>query len=187
MIVYISVFTEIYLTQVYSLSTVNMTLRLALPMILLLLQTVYAHMQMSWPYPIRSKFDPETSSSLVDYSYTAPLMADGSNFPCKGYHKDTPLRTVATYQAGSKYNMTLTGTAVHNGGSCQLSLSYDNGQTFKVIQSMIGGCPITKAYDFTIPQYAPAGNALFAWTWFNMAGNREMYMVNPLFPPSPYC
>jgi hypothetical protein len=41
---------------------------------------------------------------------------------------------------------------------------------------MIGGCPIPQQYNFTIPSYAPPGVALFAWTWFNEIGNREMYM-----------
>jgi hypothetical protein len=30
--------------------------------------------------------------------------------------------------------------------------------------------------EFTVPADAPAGEALFAWTWFNQVGNREMYM-----------
>ncbi|KAA8641514.1 hypothetical protein EYZ11_012652 [Aspergillus tanneri] len=70
----------------------------------------------------------------------------------------------------------LSGTVTHGGGSCQLSLSYDNGRTFKVIQSMIGGCPLQSKYGFQIPADAAKGQALFAWTWFNLQGNREMYM-----------
>lgn len=57
-----------------------------------------------------------------------------------------------------------------------VTLSYDNGGTFKVIKCMVGGCPLTQQYDFTIHSFAPTGNALFAWTWFNEIGNREMYM-----------
>lgn len=72
--------------------------------------------------------------------------------------------------------MTLTQGATHGGGSCQLSLSYDNGATFKVIKSMEGGCPLKPTWDFDIPANAPGGHALFAWTWFNLVGNREMYM-----------
>ncbi|KAL1964506.1 hypothetical protein VTN77DRAFT_6932 [Rasamsonia byssochlamydoides] len=72
--------------------------------------------------------------------------------------------------------MTLAGSATHGGGSCQLSLSYDNGATFHVIQSMEGGCPLTTTYNFTVPRDAANGHALFAWTWFNLIGNREMYM-----------
>lgn len=127
-----------------------------------------AHMEMMWPYPLHSKYDPQNSGNNIDYSMTSPLNADGSNFPCKGYQNDRPIRTVATYSAGSSYNMTITGGAFHNGGSCQLSLSYDNGATFKVIKSMIGGCPAGDGptnYDFKIPSFAPSGTALFAWTW----------------------
>ena len=32
------------------------------------------------------------------------------------------------------------------------------------------------SYDFTIPTYAPSGEALFAWSWQNKVGNREFYM-----------
>ncbi|CAC9889740.1 unnamed protein product [Aureobasidium pullulans] len=134
------------------------------------------HMEMSWPYPLHSKYNPSNSYTVIDYSMTAPLFSDGSNFPCKGYQNDRPIVPVITYSAGSTYNMTIAGSAVHGGGSCQLSLSYDNGATFRVIKSMIGGCPLTSTYDFTIPSYAPNGNALFAWTWQNEQGNREYYM-----------
>ena len=72
--------------------------------------------------------------------------------------------------------MSLAPGVQHKGGSCQLSLSYDNGGSFKVIHSMVGGCPLTLQYDFTIPSSAPSGDALFAWSWFNLEGNREMYM-----------
>ncbi|OBT65572.1 hypothetical protein VE03_05046 [Pseudogymnoascus sp. 23342-1-I1] len=134
-----------------------------------------AHMQLNWPYPLRSQFDPANDYTIIDYSMNSPLLADGSNFPCKGYHTDK-FRATATYAAGDSYYISLTGSATHNGGSCQISLSYDNGTTFKVIQSMLGGCPLTSKYDFVVPSEAPNGRALLAWTWFNFNGNREMYM-----------
>uniref|UniRef100_A0A093VS10 Extracellular protein n=1 Tax=Talaromyces marneffei PM1 TaxID=1077442 RepID=A0A093VS10_TALMA len=137
--------------------------------------TVSAHVQMSSPFPIRSPLNPKGDESKKDYSYTAPLDASGSNFPCKGYQNDAFV-SVATYTAGSEYGMSLSGSATHGGGSCQLSLSYDTGKTFTVIQSMEGGCPLTSSYNFTIPSDAPSGQALFSWTWFNKIGNREMYM-----------
>ncbi|KAI9833348.1 MAG: hypothetical protein M1819_003743 [Sarea resinae] len=135
-----------------------------------------AHMQMSWPYPIRSSFDPQNNYTDIDYSMTSPLNSDGSNFPCKGYQNDATKHTTATYTAGDVYNMTLAGSATHGGGSCQLSLSYDDASTFKVIHSMIGGCPLVTTYDFTVPTYAPSGTALLAWSWVNLEGNREYYM-----------
>ncbi|KAK5136028.1 hypothetical protein LTR08_004282 [Meristemomyces frigidus] len=148
----------------------------ALYSIFFLLPHALCHMEMSWPYAIRSKYNPANSYTDVDYSMTSPLEADGSNFPCKGYQNDSPLQTTATCTAGLTYNMSLAGTATHGGGSCQLSLSYDNGATFRVIKSMIGGCPLTSTYDFTVPSYAPSGTALLAWTWQNFEGNREYYM-----------
>ncbi|EME49904.1 hypothetical protein DOTSEDRAFT_121984, partial [Dothistroma septosporum NZE10] len=144
--------------------------------LLLSARHVMGHMEMSWPYPLHSKFDPDNTYDHIDYSITSPLDADGSNFPCKSYQNDRPIRTVATYTAGSTYNISLAGSATHGGGSCQISLSYDNGATFRVIKSMVGGCPLTSTYDFEVPFYAPSGNALLAWTWQNREGNREFYM-----------
>src|SRR5271155_2994198 len=137
-----------------------------------------AHMQMSNPYPLNSPFNPATPEYLKDYSYTSPLLSDGSNYPCKGYQtQSTSYNTTATYTAGSMYSMSVAGNTTHGGGSGQLSLSYDNGQTFKVIESMIGGCPLSMTYNFTVPSFAPPSeSALFAWSWFNEIGNREMYM-----------
>lgn len=144
---------------------------------------VQAHMELSWPPPFRSKYNPHTSPGSADYSMTGPLSNDGSNFPCKGYHTDMKDITgagapVATWNAGSNYNFTVVGGADHHGGSCQGSLSYDGGNSFKVIHSFIGDCPrpTTGNFDFTVPSDAKPGNALFAWTWFNQIGNRELYM-----------
>lgn len=144
--------------------------------VLRLLPHALAHMEMKYPFPMRSKFDPQTPNDSIDYDMVAPLLPDGSDYPCKGHNTDGPLRAVATYEAGSSYNMSIVGGAPHMGGSCQLSLSYDNGATFKVIKSMIGDCPLKPEYTFTIPEFAPTGIPLFAWTWFNDVGNREMYM-----------
>ena len=65
-----------------------------------------------------------------------------------------------------------TGAAAHKTtppNSCQFSLSYDQGKTFAVIASIIGGCPTAEAYTIPIPKDVPAGTkALFAWTWQNL-------------------
>ncbi|KAK3056372.1 hypothetical protein LTR09_002879 [Extremus antarcticus] len=148
----------------------------ALRSLLLLLPPALCHMQMSYPYPLHSSFNPANNYENIDYSMTSPLLADGSNFPCKGYQNDRPVQPTESYAAGQTYDMTLAGSATHLGGSCQISLSYDNGATFRVIKSMIGGCPLESSYNFTIPSYAPAGTALLAWTWQNFEGNREFYM-----------
>ncbi|PYH78955.1 hypothetical protein BO82DRAFT_148872 [Aspergillus uvarum CBS 121591] len=140
----------------------------------LLASSVSAHIQMSNPYPIRSPLNPNGGDNK-DYSYTNPLSSDGHDFPCKGYAND-PFSSVANYSPGGSYSLELQGSATHEGGSCQISLSYDQGKSFKVIHSMIGGCPLTSKYQFSIPSDAPGGQALLAWSWFNKVGNREMYM-----------
>jgi hypothetical protein len=137
-----------------------------------------AHMLMSSPPGLRFKDNPNVGS-LADYNMVAPLNADGSNFPCKGYQSDlgTPAgKSVADWAAGSSQSFTITGGASHMGGSCQAALSYDKGKTFTVIHSFIGDCPTGGSFKFAVPSDAPAGAALFAWTWFNNVGNREMYM-----------
>ncbi|KAJ5783195.1 hypothetical protein N7457_004969 [Penicillium paradoxum] len=140
----------------------------------LLASVVSAHMQLSKPYPIRSPLNKDDDGQK-DYSYNNPLSSSGSDYPCKGYAKDD-FKAVETWQPGSSQEMELEGSATHSGGSCQLALTYDQGKTFKVIQSIEGDCPINKKYKFDIPSDAPSGDALFAWTWFNKVGNREMYM-----------
>ncbi|KAB2572571.1 putative endoglucanase protein [Lasiodiplodia theobromae] len=134
-------------------------------------------MELETPQP----WDSPNSANAADrdYNIKSPLQSDGSDFPCKGLDQaSAKLSASATYQAGQTYNMTVEGYANHNGGSCQISLSYDNGKTWKVIKSMIGGCPGQGGgtWDFTIPMTAPSGTALFAWTWINHTGNREFYM-----------
>ncbi|EGO56821.1 hypothetical protein NEUTE1DRAFT_117496 [Neurospora tetrasperma FGSC 2508] len=142
-------------------------------------QIASAHIEMSYPPPFRSKFNPNADPGSIDYSMTAPLKDTGADYPCKGYQVDfgTPSgKSTATFVPGQTYNMTTAGTATHGGGSCQLSLSYDKGATFTVIESYIGDCPLAGKYDFTIPADAQSGDAIFAWTWHNRIGNREMYM-----------
>lgn len=148
----------------------------ALCLVSLSIGPALGHMEMTWPYALRSKFNPKNDWTNIDYSNTSPLLADGSNYPCKGYQNDRPFKSVAEFVAGSDHNLTLSGSATHNGGSCQISMSYDNGATFRVIKSIIGGCPLVNSYDFTVPSTAPSGNALLAWSWQNLNGNREFYM-----------
>lgn len=142
-------------------------------------QIASAHIEMSYPPPFRSKYNPNADSGSIDYSMTAPLKDTGADYPCKGYQVDFGTasgKSTATFVPGQTYNMTTAGTATHGGGSCQLSLSYDKGATFTVIESYIGDCPLAGKYDFTIPADAESGDAIFAWTWHNRIGNREMYM-----------
>ena len=125
---------------------------------------------------------------------SSPLDPSGSNFPCKassnagGYVTEMPI--------GSTQQLSFKGSAVHGGGSCQVSLTTDNPATKKskwmVIHSIEGGCPSKGAtgnlgdnpnsvssadkYDFKIPDGIKQGPYTLAWTWFNQIGNREMYM-----------
>jgi hypothetical protein len=97
-------------------------------------------------------------------------------------------------ESGSRQQLHLQGQATHGGGSCQISLTEDRAPskstTWKVIQSIEGGCPANvdgnmggdasaadpTYFNFTIPEDFAAGKYTLAWTWFNRIGNREMYM-----------
>ena len=125
----------------------------------------------------------------------SPLEADGSNFPCKGPVQGGG-QTSNVYAQGSTQQLAFQGTAVHGGGSCQVSVTKDLNPTkdsvWKVIKSIEGGCPaqdqtgnlpgsnaaaeVPYKYDFDIPADLAAGDYVFAWSWFNKVGNREMYM-----------
>ncbi|MBE3048193.1 hypothetical protein IMZ48_37945, partial [Candidatus Bathyarchaeota archaeon] len=125
---------------------------------------------------------------------SSPLLPDGSNFPCKGVTYDSSV-TANKMSKGAKQSMSFIGSAVHGGGSCQVSLTTDAKPTkdsvWKVIKSFEGGCPASDTqenyaedpnmvlptkYGFEIPEDVPAGKYTLAWTWFNKVGNREMYM-----------
>ncbi|KAK3308449.1 uncharacterized protein B0T15DRAFT_410891 [Chaetomium strumarium] len=138
-------------------------------------------MEMTYPPPLKSKANPYSGTN-VDYSMTSPLKADGSDFPCKGYLSllDAPEgKAVASWTAGGEYNFTISGGAAHGGGSCQAALSVDGGKTFRVVHSYEGGCPGQgeSSFKFGLPGDTPATEGgIFAWSWFNHLGNREMYM-----------
>ena len=98
-----------------------------------------AHMIMKTPTPYGA-------SSMTN----GPLAADGSDYPCKQrpgvYDKGSASNTMAV---GSPQTLSFTGSAVHGGGSCQLSLTKDLKPTkdtdFRVILSIEGGCPANTA------------------------------------------
>ena len=142
---------------------------------------------------------------------TSPLDGIKYLFPCQAGPLGNYVSTsTTTIQAGGTQLLNLTGSAVHGGGSCQISLAKSpsaNASDWKVIHSIIGGCPATttgnlptigedaegrpdgphcpgagpnyvdcvKSFNIPIPDVA-AGNYVFAWSWFNNLGNREMYM-----------
>ncbi|RDA84038.1 hypothetical protein CP532_6505 [Ophiocordyceps camponoti-leonardi (nom. inval.)] len=138
-----------------------------------------AHMEMTFPAPLRSGYNPYTEDR--DWDMISPLQENGQDFPCKGSLNlvGTAQGTaVAEWTAGQQYNVTIKGNAPHSGGSCQVSLSTDKGQSWKVLRSYVGGCPVmgSSSYDFMLPSDAPTGQGLVGWSWFNNVGNREMYM-----------
>ncbi|TRM65078.1 hypothetical protein BD626DRAFT_490835 [Schizophyllum amplum] len=138
---------------------------------------VVAHMMMTDPPPLRSQYN--EYSTNADYDMTSPLASDGSNYPCKGYLDDTDGKeAVATWKAGSSQSVTLEGSATHGGGSCQLSISEDDGASFKVIKSFEGGCPTEgpDTLNVDVPSDVSSGTRVLAWTWNNQIGNREYYM-----------
>ncbi|KAI0161496.1 hypothetical protein GGR57DRAFT_360080 [Xylariaceae sp. FL1272] len=140
-----------------------------------------AHMNMKVPPPLEYKGNPNAAEPNIDYTPTAPL-SGSSQFPCKGALKllgTAEGASVATYSPGQQSSVEIEGGAFHNGGSCQLSLSYDKGSSFTVIKSFIGGCPTASGgtFNFQIPSDAPTGDdVVLAWTWNNKVGNREFYM-----------
>ncbi|KAM0802871.1 hypothetical protein BDR22DRAFT_819534 [Usnea florida] len=144
----------------------------------LLATSTNAHMIMGSPPPYGS---PDNS----------PLEADGSNFPCKA--TSNAGATVTSMTIGEPQPLWFIGSAVHGGGSCQISLTTDmpatKSSSWMVIHSIEGGCPAKNTagndaagqsggsnYTYSIPQGISPGSYTLAWTWFNKIGNREMYM-----------
>ncbi|KAJ1650255.1 hypothetical protein IWQ61_008895 [Dispira simplex] len=115
----------------------------------------------------------------VDYSIKSPIgLVDQVQQPMCKYNTPYP-KPVATYQAGSSISVDFTpGGAIHGGGHCQFSLSYDGGKTFVVLHTILDKCFSSRLhYDVPIPKDAPPSDkVVFAWTWVNAIGNREFYM-----------
>ncbi|KAL2811246.1 hypothetical protein BJX63DRAFT_285418 [Aspergillus granulosus] len=123
----------------------------------------------------------------------SPLLADGSDFPCRA--SSYSVVTENEMVIGEPQELAFVGTAVHGGGSCQVSITSDRAPTkdtkWSVIKSIEGGCvadttgnldgssstfanPYT--FSFTIPDDVEPGQYTMAYTWFNRIGAREMYM-----------
>ncbi|KAI5365320.1 hypothetical protein Slin15195_G048540 [Septoria linicola] len=161
------------------------------------ISTTRAHMFISSPKPITG-----TDSK-------SPLDPDGSQFPCQG--GILPSAGGQSMNAGSEQTLAFDlgggdNTAVHGGGSCQISITYETDPVkqkdptnWRVIYSIEGGCPTDASgnlesgkvvdctegstdtacvneFPFSVPKGVKDGHAIMAWTWFNNIGNREMYM-----------
>ena len=151
--------------------------------------TTQAHMILSSPVPYGL-------STLTN----SPIDVAANDFPCKqrpGVYDAAGVNNVMPQ--GSTQTLSFIGSAVHGGGSCQISLTSDlnpnMNSDFRVIHSIEGGCPARNmnnqnyenytagvpfhdpnTYTYTMPSDVPAGKYTLAWTWFNKVGNREMYM-----------
>ncbi|KAI4599289.1 mucin 12, cell surface associated [Pestalotiopsis sp. 9143b] len=98
---------------------------------------------------------------------------------------------------GEDQLLTFSGTAVHGGGSCQISLTSDIDDDFRpnkeshfsVIHSIEGGCPArnqsgnldgpnTDQYFFKIPAAVSPGNYVLGWTWVPRIGGQPEYYMN---------
>lgn len=135
-------------------------------------------------------------AAAVPQVHNGPLDASGADFPCQIRDGNYDAGGVSNVMPlGSRQPLAFTGSAVHGGGSCQISITYDSKPTkqsvWKVIHSIEGGCPVKNTegnigddatmpvpgdFSFPIPDDIPAGNATLAWTWLNRIGNREFYM-----------
>ncbi|RKP12146.1 hypothetical protein BJ684DRAFT_11926, partial [Piptocephalis cylindrospora] len=139
---------------------------------LLLSQSVSAHMALAEPPPRRSPHNPHPVGG-IDWDMTTPLQGS-SQFPCKRAPAGPNVRT---YKAGTSIVTTLDGSARHNGGHCQFSLSYDQGKTFVVLRTIMKDClKSDSSYSVDLPKDIPGGDVIFAWSWVNAMGNREYYM-----------
>ncbi|RPB20331.1 hypothetical protein L211DRAFT_749306, partial [Terfezia boudieri ATCC MYA-4762] len=124
-----------------------------------------------------------------------PVQPSGANFPCTVDNFSNKSGEGPTITPGRSSKFQLLGTAVHSGGSCQISITYDSPPTknsnWRVIKSFEGGCPVKHDGNlseglgvdnklpplvYTVPKGMPGGAATIAWTWVNSTGNREFYM-----------
>ncbi|KAJ1658708.1 hypothetical protein IWQ61_002093 [Dispira simplex] len=113
-----------------------------------------------------------------DYNLMAPIATDNSPNAPLCHHAEPYASPVETVQAGSSITVVFEGSAIHNGGHCEFSLSYDGGKQFVAIQTILKTCFLSgKTFNVPIPQDAPSGKAVFAWSWVNASGNREFYMT----------
>lgn len=127
---------------------------------------------------------------------SSPLHSNGDDFPCKLRQDTYPSDGVSNVMPiGVNQTLSFFGSAVHGGGSCQISLTTDKepskSSKWQVIHSIEGGCPSSAdlnlepedakgtnsgTFQYSIPEGIATGDYTLAWTWFNKVGNREMYM-----------
>ncbi|KAJ4373702.1 hypothetical protein N0V86_007845 [Didymella sp. IMI 355093] len=150
--------------------------------LLALAASATAHMTLKYPVPY--------GESTLTRNPLGP-----ADFPCKQRAGVYDVTEMNQWNAGETQTIAFSGTAVHGGGSCQFSLTTDSEPTessqWKVIHSVVGGCPSNvtgnlpdneaatdgaATFPVTMPENIPDGRYTFAWTWLNKVGNREFYM-----------
>lgn len=114
---------------------------------------------------------------------TAPLAKTGDDWPAKKRCTSeilSALEPVATLVSGADFEWNLAGTAVHNGGSCQVAISYDSCETMAVLASWIGGCPLSLPYTFKVPELPGADRAFFIWQVRPRPAFLSLFSTRPL-------
>ncbi|KAF2220590.1 hypothetical protein BDZ85DRAFT_203432, partial [Elsinoe ampelina] len=140
-----------------------------------LISSASAHLFMQVPKPIQGN------------AIKNPLDPSGSDFPCHGVAP--PGAGGVDMAVGSQQDLIFDSgashenTAVHGGGSCQVSITYETDpaklkdpNSWRCSDATTNGYDCVNAFRFTIPEGVKTGQATLAWTWFNTIGNREMYM-----------
>lgn len=130
----------------------------------MLASTVNAHMVITSPVPY--------GQDTLDNS---PLVNDGSDFPCKQRSGVYDITSMNHMPVGVPQSLAFKGGATHGGGSCQVSVTLDKEPTqksqWKVISSIIGGCPSNatgnlsddadgtdaSVFEFSVPKGMPNG------------------------------
>ncbi|KAJ2555400.1 hypothetical protein EV175_002275 [Coemansia sp. RSA 1933] len=161
-----------------------MPFNIKLMCLIALAATATAHMALLSPcprYSSKGTCPALPSGQQLDYSITSPIPDNG--VLCKS---NVPYPTpCATWTAGQSITVTFQGSAIHGGGHCQWSISYDNGNTFVVLYEVLTDCFTGNTagtndgypYTFNLPSDLPSSSkAVFAWSWVNAVGNREFYM-----------
>ncbi|KAK4457705.1 hypothetical protein QBC42DRAFT_317203 [Cladorrhinum samala] len=136
-------------------------------------------------------------SSLSDAPDPAPLNQDSSDYPCKSrmlhpnyFDKLSHMTVGSTQQHNTVTEFTLRPTPYATSGSCQISISLDavpnRNSTFKVLRSILSGCPLHRPdeatpakFPFFIPAEFPTDKLVtIALTWFstNLEGIPAMHM-----------
>ncbi|KAF9151578.1 hypothetical protein BG015_006498 [Linnemannia schmuckeri] len=145
-----------------------------------------AHISFRYPCPRRAAYSecPQPGPGqweMVDYDIRSPIGTHGNIVSPMCKHSSSFAGTRPVFSAGQTYQATMDIGAYHKGGSCQWTLSYDNGATWVVIQDNLKTCMadasngVQYKMPFKIPAGAPSGKAILNLIWNNNEGNRELY------------